>query len=298
MAGPEFAANALPGKLGIDYKFPTDTQLKYYKDAGFKAIRIPILWERLQPAIYSGLNISYLSHIKSVLERSNKLDLKVTIDLHNYGRYRGIVVGSTKVPNSALYDFWRKLALEIVNQPALQAYGLMNEPNGPAGSWHASAQHALNGVRSVDKTRYVLVSGEAYSNSERWSKINPTPFVIDPSGLEIYEAHLYLDADTSGKYANTNPPSDPELLTYKRLSPFLEWLNRYGKRGAIGEWGVPTNDTKWLGAAKAVTQTSRNYCMPFFVWAGGAWSPNYLLSLEPSGGTDKILMSTLKQLIK
>lgn len=295
LAGPEFASQVLPGKAGTHFKFPTSAQMSYYKAIGFTAIRLPILWERLQPAVYSGLDKNYMALLKSTLDVAELVGLKVVIDLHNYGKYRGVQIGSDALPWMSVYDVWRKLALQIKDKPALYAYGLMNEPNDPLKRWHRAAQAALNGLRSVDRDRPVYVSGEWFSGTENWAKVNPAPFVVDPVGKEIYEAHLYLDSNASGKYSDLTMPAEGVAARVNaRILPFLEWLNRYGKRGVIGEWGIPANDERWVPAAQQVLFTAKVNCLSTFAWAGGAWSPNYLLSLEPLNGIDKKVVTGLR----
>lgn len=298
LAGGEFAPQVLPGVAGRDYKFPTLAHMTYYRQLGFDAIRLPILWERLQPAVYSGLDRTYLGHVKTALSNAHQVGLKVVVDLHNYGKYRGLQIGSTALPWMTIYDVWRKLALEIHTMPALYAYGLMNEPNDPEKRGHRAQQVALSAVRTVDRNRLIYVSGEWFSGAHRWPEVNPVPFVSDPVGKEIYEAHLYLDNDASGRYADPSMPAEGSAARVNnRLAPFLEWLNRNGKRGVIGEWGVPANSGPWMPAAQQVLFSAKVNCLSTFVWAGGAWSPNYLLSLEPLYGVEKLLVTNLRSWI-
>lgn len=298
LAGGEFAPTVLPGTYGKEYRFPSLEQMYYYKNLGFTAIRLPILWERLQRAQFSGLDKTYLDLLKATLDRADVAGMKVVIDLHNYGKYRGLQIGSTELPWMAIYDVWRKLALEIHTKPALYAYGLMNEPNDPQKRGHRAQQVALSAVRTVDRERLVYVSGEWFSGAHRWPEVNPVPFVTDPVGKEVYEAHLYLDNDSSGKYADASPPAEGVAARVNnRLLPYLEWLNRYGKRGVIGEWGVPANHGGWIPAAQQVLFTAKVNCLSTFVWAGGAWSPGYPLSLEPLYGEEKLLVTQLRSWI-
>lgn len=296
LAGLEFGSK-IPGKFGVDYKLPSDEQIAYYAAVGFKYLRVPVLWERLQPKMFSGIDPYYSSRIKRILEVSRVNGLKVVLDVHNYGKYWGVPVGSDAVPVTAFQDLWKKLAVEFHKFPSLHAYGLMNEPAGPIGLWHAVAQSGVDGIRSVDGVRRIYVAGDRYSGAQKWGAYNPVPFVVDPAGLEFYEAHLYIDKNSSGTYADAVPEKSPDILVGERLASFLEWLNRYGKRGVIGEWGVPAANEAWVGAAKAVLSYARGYCMETYVWAGGAWSPGYKLSLEPVAGVDKPLVRELRLLL-
>lgn len=296
LAGLEFGSK-IPGKFGVDYKLPSEEQVAYYADVGFKYIRVPVLWERLQPKMFAGIDPYYSSRIKRILELSRVNGLKVVLDVHNYGKYWGVAVGSGVVPAAAFQDLWKKLANEFHKFPSLHAYGLMNEPAGPIGLWHEVAQSGVDGIRSVDGVRRIYVAGDRYSGAQKWGAYNPIPFVVDPAGLEFYEAHLYIDKNSSGTYTDSIPEKSPDILVSERLAPFLEWLNRNGRRGVIGEWGVPAGSEAWVGAAKAVMSYARGYCMETYVWAGGAWSPGYKLSLEPVAGVDKPLVRELRLLL-
>jgi endoglucanase len=117
--------------------------------------------------------------------------------------------------------------------------------------------------------------------------------VQDPVNLEVYEGHVYFDADSSGKYVSSDPIKDPARLIDERVQPFLDWLSANGKRGAIGEWGVPSDDARWFSGVNRMLELSQGNCLPTYVWAGGNWSPGYKLSLEPLKGIHRILTTHL-----
>lgn len=294
LAGPEFSPQVLPGRVNWHYKFPTTSQLEYYKGNGFEAIRLPILWERVQPDLFSALDKTYLSEINEFLAKAHNAKLVVLLEIHNYARYRGEVIGSDSVPKSAFYDVWRKLSAAVMHQPALTAYGLMNEPYNTGGLWAKVAQAGVSGIRRVDSSRHIYVSGDGFSGTGRWPTLHPVPFVHDPAGKEIYDGHIYFDVDASGKYLNPKPYTSPSKAVAPLLSPFINWLKVHGKNGAITEWGVPSRDKDWFDTAKVFLQMASENCLPTYVWAGGGWSPNYVMSLEPYEGKDKPLLEFLR----
>lgn len=291
IAGPAFAPDKLPGRLGYDYKFPTSRTLAYYRSVGFRTIRLSILWERLQPELLGSLDAAYLSEIRTAIESAGKLDLGVVLDLHNYARYRGQVIGTPQVPNEAFRDVWTKLVSETRSLKAITAWGLMNEPYRTNGLWEVAAQAGVDGVRAADRTRPIYVAGESYSSAARWPVTHPQPFVVDPVGKEIYEAHLYLDPDSSGRYVNSTPPTSPSPAetAVQRVKPFADWLGKFHKQGVIGEFGVPATEPAWFDGVGALIDMAERQCIGTFVWAGGAWSPGYKLSLEPLGDQEKPL---------
>ncbi len=297
LAGPEFASKKIPGKLGKDYDFPNGIHLIYYKSRGFNSVRLPVRWERLQQEIFSELSFSYLHEIKEFLKKAEQYELSVVLDLHNYGRFKGNVVGSNEVPNEAFYDIWQRLAQALKDYPALLAYGLMNEPFKTKGRWHKAAQYGVNGIRSVDKNTAIYVAGDHWSNSHIWSRVNPRPFVNDPQNNIAYEAHIYFDKNFSGTYKNPDQIYNKEDV-YKRLKSFVLWLKKHDVKGIIGEWGVPSNNRDWFPVAGEFTNLAKDHCLDWYYWRGGVWGDRYLLSLEPKKGQEKPLTIFLSHKIK
>ncbi|MDP1664540.1 MAG: glycoside hydrolase family 5 protein [Methylobacter sp.] len=297
LAGAEFGPGRIPGKVNYDYRFPTAAKIQYYDEARFNAIRLPFIWERLQPVLYGALDPAYLALIIKFLDDASLQNQHVLLDLHNYGRYRGNIVGTEAVPAKAFRDVWKRLAQAVGNHRALLAYGLMNEPHDTGGRWHQVAQAGVDGVRMIDPSHYIYVAGDGWSNAHRWPSVNPTPFVTDPSGLVVYEAHVYFDADYSGRYLTSlDDTVNLPLLVEKRLQPFIDWLAKYGQRGVIGEWGVPGNDPRWLLALDKFLDVADQNCLGWFYWAGGMWwSDAYVLSLEPINGVDRPQMQQIRQ---
>ncbi len=41
--------------------FPTDAELSYYAARGLTVLRVPLLWENLQPTLYGSLDPTYLA---------------------------------------------------------------------------------------------------------------------------------------------------------------------------------------------------------------------------------------------
>jgi endoglucanase len=273
LAGPAFAPEILPGRLNWEYKFPNIAQLRYYKKVGFDSVRLSISWERTQPELFGPLEESYLSEINKFMQLADDVGLSVLLEIHNYARYRGAIIGSVSVPADAFYDIWTKLASVMKDHPSLLAYGLMNEPYNTGGLWNTVAQRGVDGIRKFDMSHYIYVSGDGFSSTSRWATFHPIPFVNDPLGKEIYEGHIYFDRNESGKYADLKPYITPSTLLTTKLAPFVEWLKKFKKQGVITEWGVPSRDPDWFDTANGFLQFADNQCLSTYVWGGGSRSP-------------------------
>lgn len=302
-AAPVRGINLVPLPTGwyngaVELKFPTAAHIAYYKGVGMNTIRLPIVWETIQPTLNGELNARYLKNTTDFLDIANAQGMKVLIDLHNYGRYQEKMIGTADVPAAAFKDIWKRLAGAFTSHPAVYAYGLMNEPHDTAGLWHTVAQSGVDGVRSIDTKKLIYVGGDSWSNSQRWPQVNPVPFVNDPFNMIIYEAHIYFDDDFSGRYKTPIGNTDLTVRAAQRLQPFITWLASTGQRGAIGETGVPMEDPRWLLAMKKFLDMSESACLDWFIWAGGGWRETYELSHEPIAGVDRPQMALIRSWIK
>jgi endoglucanase len=54
---------ALPGVAGQNYPLITTFEVDYFSARGMNTIRVSILWERVQPALFGALDTLYLSYI-------------------------------------------------------------------------------------------------------------------------------------------------------------------------------------------------------------------------------------------
>ena len=308
LAGAEFGthradfSNRNCGKYGQDYIFPSINTLGYYGERGLRIIRLPLSWERLQPTLGGGLDPVYTGRVLEQLDAASFHACKVVLDLHNYGRYRvaegGLVMELTLddlggLRHEHLSDLWLRLGEEVRDHPALLAYGLMNEPHDMgAGNWHASSSQVVRKLREEGDRTWIWVAGDGWSKAHEWTMHNPTsPWIDDPLGRTVYEAHVYFDSDGSGRYQATFAQElqlDPGLAMrgVQRLEPFARWCREGGAYGVIGEFGVPWYDQGWIPVLERFLKRVDEADMSAIAWAGGDWWGDYPLSLQPRGDTE------------
>src|SRR6185437_5682189 len=97
LSGAEWGSK-IPGTYGIDYYYPLESELDYYLSKGLTLLRIPFLWERMQTSLNSPLDSAQVGYMTAVLNAADARGMHVIIDLHNYGRYNGNIIGSSQVP--------------------------------------------------------------------------------------------------------------------------------------------------------------------------------------------------------
>jgi Ca2+-binding RTX toxin-like protein len=296
LAGAEFGSS--PGVYGYDYIYPTAGELDYFKSEGITLIRLPFRWERVQPDLDGPLDGAEVARIHTFLDEAAARGMQVILDVHNYGRYAGQVIGSDAVPISSFADFWSKMAAEFGGSPAIAGYGLMNEPHdmGGSGVWPAAAQAAVDAIRATGATENIIVAGDGWSSAGMWQLVNGNLAINDTLNKIVYEAHIYFDHDNTGTYRGTYDQEGATAMTgVTRLQVFQDWLEAHNAKGFIGEFGVPGDDPRWLAALDNLVDAMHQFGIDGTAWAAGPWWGNYPLSLEPLNGVDKPQLSILTQ---
>ncbi|MDE3142582.1 MAG: hypothetical protein KGL19_00410, partial [Bacteroidota bacterium] len=70
-----------------------------------------------------------------------------------------------------------------------------------------------------------------------------------------------------------------------------DWLHENNKRGFVGEFGIPNNDSRWMVVLDNFLQYLTENNIGGCYWAAGRWWKNYPLSIEPMGSADKPQMN-------
>lgn len=295
LSGAEFGSQSRYGK---DYIYPSLTDLQFYAERGVELVRLPIKWERMQAAPGGALNPAELAHLQQFLADADSLGMKVIVDLHNYGRYAGNVVGSAELPSSVFADFWQKMAGAIGKSPALLGYDLMNEPHDMNGgtSWKQSAQTAVDAIRAVDMDHKIYVEGTNWAGAKSWTLANNDLVINDPAAKIVYEAHVYFDNDGSGTYDQSYDGERAyAAIGADRIKNFTDWLSAHNAEGFIGEFAVPSSDPRWLTVLDNFLTALDELGMDGAYWGAGPWFGNYPLGLRDGQGQARPQLEVLER---
>jgi len=209
-------SNANPGANEHQYHFDTQGTFDYLASRGITLVRIPIMWERLQPTLGGPLDPNYLQLVTDAVNRVQAAGMRAFIEPMNFAAYwlydgtQGVrqSIGSPAVPISYFADFWQKVSAAFKNNSGLTGYELMNEPTDMSGSnpahlWEQASQSALSAIRNNGDNKLVLVPGYNWSGAQSWAYTHPTSWIVDPANNFRYEAHHYWDRDNSGSFQYT-----------------------------------------------------------------------------------------------
>lgn len=286
----------VPGEAETDYHWNSQEFYDYVQSRGHKIVRLDFLWERVQPELGGELDRSGLAELERTVQRAADAGLLVLLDMKNYGRYwlpddTQVMLGDG-ITEEDFAGVWRQLADAFADQPAVAGFGLMNEPWGlpdpPGGEgdtsvWKEFSQAAVDAIRDTGETRSIFVAGDEWGGAWGWSDINGDPWIDDPADNVIYEAHVYFDANNSGKYDSSYADTEadavergwPDLSSRieEELENFTGWLKEHGERGFIGEIGWPSGPEaeQWNEIGELAYGIMNEAEVGATYWAAGEW---------------------------
>jgi len=273
---------------------PPTSQYTHFSAEGANLYRIPFAWQLMTPTLGGTINSTFFSEYDTTVQAalSSDSDVYVIVDLHNYARWNGDIIGQGGPTNAQFASIWTQLASEYGTNDRI-IFGIMNEPHDlNVTEWVASVQYVVNAIRAEGATNYLLLPGSSYSSAEAL----PTeagPYLVDvtdPLGSTdklLFDVHQYLDSDNSGTSATcvTNNTGVLETL--------VTFLKDNGNRQAILSetgGGETTSCYTYLGEELAYVKSAYPNLVGFSVWAAGAFDTSYVLSVTPySNGTDQTL---------
>ena len=184
----------------------------------------------------------------------------------------------------------------------------MNEPKGvDLDGLREGYQMTIDAIREVDKRAAIVVEGKNYSGAGGWpNNAAGLENLTDPIGNNIvYEAHCYFDSNNSGTYQNSYDVEIKDFNVYKtRLDPFTSWLKEHGKRGMLGEFGVPYNgaehsDERYMVLIDSVFSYLKQHQLTSTIWCAGFFYEDNHLSVSPGKDycTEKSTMAIMEKYI-
>ena|SRR5262245_4235600 len=303
IAGADFGGAKLPGTFNRDYFYPEPSSIDYYAAKRVNIIRLPVLWERLQHRLGDDLNAEEIRRIDSIVGYTTSKGIKLIIDIHNYAKYFGAIIGTPNLPTEALGDLWRQLALRYKNNN-LVVFGLMNEPTKLRTEvWLEAANDAVAKIRQTGASNLILVPGNGWSSARDWTSAKyGTPNsqvmsnIIDPNNNFAFDVHQYIDRDFTGTHADCQSVD----IGVTSLTEFTQWAREHGKLGFLGEFGMGSSSVCLQALERVLNFMAANndVWLGWTYWAGGSkWPKDYFTSVEPVDGRDRPQMMLLERYI-
>ena len=288
-SGGEFNAGALPGRFAYDYIYPQQAEVDLMKSLQLKLMRVPILWERVQPTASGALVEAEMVRIDDVVRLASAAGLTIVLDVHNYGYYRNAALGTSASPVGALPDLWRRLATRYKNN-ANVTFGMMNEPNTmPAETWAAIARQTLDAIRATGAGNVVMIPGTYWDGAQSWfakagalSNAEAMLPLARNDAKVVFEVHQYFDDNFSG----TSETCTGSTTALNALTTIGTWARTNHVRLFLGESGVSQRPEclTVLDSALGILERDKDVWFGWTYWAAGSWWGNYPFNVQSASG--------------
>ena len=262
---------------------------------GFNVFRIPVAWQSLvnNDLVTNKLDNSFMTNTYDpIVNECFALGAHCIIDIHNYARWWGEIVGQGGPQSSALAQTWSQLATHYKNQPTA-IFGIMNEPHDlDMTTWAQTVQEVVTAIRNAGANdQIILLPGTDYTNAGAFpSESGPyLKGVTNPDGSTtnlIYDVHQYFD----GSGTTTGCP-DAQVTTFQNLANYLK---SSGRQAFVSEIGGGNNQACVNTVVPTLQNINQNsaYYLGWTSWAAGAFPASYVLNEVPKAdGTDQLLVA-------
>ncbi|KAG8534064.1 uncharacterized protein KY384_000907 [Bacidia gigantensis] len=260
----------------------------------FNVFRLPVGWQYLVDSPGGTLNQNFATYDKLV-QACIAAKANCIIDIHNYARWNGAIIGQGGPSNEDFAGLWGQIAKKYAASSAVW-YGLVNEPHEvpDMGAWAKTCQDAVNAIRQSGGTGKILLPGNVYTAAGAFVSSGSAAAlatVTDPSGGTenlIFDFHNYFDSDNSGTHADctTNKITDG-------FTPPLDFLRQNKRQALVSELGGGGSSASCLTMiceALDFLNTNSDVYLGWVAWAAGSFPNDYVLQVE-QGGQDTQLMS-------
>jgi endoglucanase len=264
IAGAEFGDKKTVGTHAKDYIYPLHSHMKLSADQGFKYVRYPFRLERIFQTLGGAFRSDDISKLDKAMDDAAKLGLLINLDAHNYLEWNGVEIKDGK----ALAASWVALAQRYKAHPAIESFGIMNEPH-TKGTWWPIAAIVQDAVTRADPNRNMTFCGDAYANSFDFVNRNRNieQFTFGPrSALEL---HIYFDEPHSGLYPNRKQILPADIGVKRINSDGLAWAKARNVPIVIGEFGLPWDMNQ--DPLIPFINEAKKYGMRSYAWAAGPW---------------------------
>ena len=290
-------------------------QMKHFvDDDGLNAFRLPVGWQFLVNNQLGGtLDSTAMEKYDALVQACLDTGAYCIIDIHNYARWNGDIIGQGGPKDSDFASLWSQLATKYAKQTKV-VMGIVNEPhdsktstivplwNGAVANntdsvpdmniWATTVQAAVTAIRKAGATEHtILLPGTGYTSAESFVSSGSGPALAKVKNMDgstdnlIFDVHKYLDSDNSGTHAAC-VGNDISVA----FGPLASWLKQENRQALLSEIGGGSSTASCMTdvcqVADYLNENSDVY-LGMLGWAAGSFDNTYVLSLTPtqSGST-------------
>lgn len=259
----------------------------FAEDDGMNIFRLPVSWQYLTNNKIGPLDEKNFGSYDLLMQACLKTGAYCVIDIHNFARWDGGIIGQDGPTDIQFADLWTQLATKYAGN-SFVIFELMNEPHDiELAAWVTSCQIAVTAIRKAETVSHIiLLPGENFSSagtflSSGWGSALATVTNPDKSTTNLlFDLHKYLDVDNSG--SNTECVMDNVADTFE---PVAAWLRINKRQAIVSETGAGVSSescfTDFCAQNAAINANSDVY-IGYMAWTAGSVNTDYILDLAPT----------------
>lgn len=262
----------------------------FVNDDHFNIFRLPVGWQWLVNNNLGGtLDATKIGQYDQLVQACLATGASCIIDIHNYARFNGKVIGSAGGPTDDQFvSLWTQLAKRYGSNNKI-LFGLMNEPHDlpSVTTWAATVQKVVTAVRGTaggSARNTILLPGSSWSSAAALpTEAGPALLgVTNPDGTTdglVFDVHKYLDSDNSGTHTECTTDN-----VSGAFEPLAAWLRQHGRQALNTETGGGNTQSceTDLCAQLAFMRKNTDVFLGVVGWAAGAFDATYELVETPT----------------
>jgi endoglucanase len=215
-------------------------QMRHFvNDDTFNMFRLPTGWQFLVANNLGGsLDSNNFGKYDKLVQGCLSLGAYCIIDIHNYARWNGAVIGQGGPTDAQFVALWTSLATKYKSQSKI-VFGVMNEPHDvDIKTWAATVQKVVTAIRNAGATsQMILLPGTDWTSAGNFIENGSgaaLSAVVNPDGSTtnlIFDVHKYLDSDNSGTHAECTTNN---VDVFNNLG---QWLRSNKRQAILSETG-------------------------------------------------------------
>ncbi|KAF8313040.1 cellulase-domain-containing protein, partial [Clavulina sp. PMI_390] len=235
-----FRKGHIPHVLLVEYPNPR-TYASIGQDDGFNIFRLPVGWQYLVNGVLGGtLDPTNLATYDELVQGCLSALAYCIIDIHNYARWDGGIIGQGGPTNDQFVSLWTQLATKYAGYSKIM-FGIMNEPHDleSVTTWAETVQLVVTAIRNAGATyQTILLPGNDWTSAGTFisdGSAAALSTVTNPDGSFtnlIFDVHKYLDSDNSGTSAECVTDNIADAF-----APLAAWLRCNGRQALNTETG-------------------------------------------------------------
>ncbi|KDQ55185.1 glycoside hydrolase family 5 protein, partial [Jaapia argillacea MUCL 33604] len=310
IAGFDFGCNS-DGNCDAGSAYPPLTQyyggdgagqMAHFVSEGFNIFRLPVGWQYLTNNVLGGtLDATNSGKYDQLVQACLATGAYCIIDIHNYARWNGNVIGQGGPTNAQFAALWSSLATKYKSQSKV-VFGIMNEPHDISDitTWAATVQAAVTAIRQAGATsQMILLPGNNWTSAETFVSNGSGAALAAVTNLDgsttnlIFDVHKYLDSDNSGTHAECTTDNVSSAWT-----PLATWLRSVGRQALNTETGGGNvaSCVQYMCSQVAYQKSVSDVILGYVGWAAGSFDTTYVLTETPTESgttwTDQLLVSS------